>query len=64
MKDIGSNSGTFLNGKRLVEAGKESEAFEVKCGDLIQLGKDFVDEASGSRDSHGWPECMFARAVR
>lgn len=44
IRDIGSMSGTFLNGERLSEPGKQSAAVEVKSGDRIRLGKDFVEE--------------------
>ncbi|KAJ3185777.1 hypothetical protein HDU85_001138 [Gaertneriomyces sp. JEL0708] len=41
IQDVGSNSGTFVNGARLSEAGKESDELELKSGDIIQLGKDY-----------------------
>ncbi|RKO93099.1 SMAD/FHA domain-containing protein, partial [Blyttiomyces helicus] len=44
IKDIGSNSGTFLNGVRLSNPGTVSEPVQVHSGDYIQLGKDYVPE--------------------
>ncbi|KAJ3217027.1 hypothetical protein HK099_005620 [Clydaea vesicula] len=43
IKDVGSSSGTFLNGVRLSFPGVVSSAFEIQSGDIVQLGKDYVD---------------------
>ncbi len=43
IKDVGSSSGTFLNGIRLCDANLESAKFEVRSGDYLQLGKDYAD---------------------
>jgi hypothetical protein len=40
IKDTGSSSGTFLNGKRLSPQGQESSFFEICNGDIIKLGED------------------------
>ncbi|OUM61728.1 hypothetical protein PIROE2DRAFT_44935, partial [Piromyces sp. E2] len=40
IKDTGSSSGTFLNGKRLSPQGQESTFFELNNGDVIKLGED------------------------
>ncbi|KAG4089381.1 hypothetical protein H8356DRAFT_1719391 [Neocallimastix lanati (nom. inval.)] len=40
IKDTGSSSGTFLNGKRLSPQGQESAFFEICNGDIIKLGED------------------------
>ncbi|KAH7890647.1 hypothetical protein F5I97DRAFT_63007 [Phlebopus sp. FC_14] len=49
IKDIGSSSGTFLNGKRLSPAEEESEAWPLCDGDLVQLG---VEYCGGILDVH------------
>lgn len=41
IKDVKSSSGTFLNHVRLSAPGLESRPFEVKDGDVVQLGIDF-----------------------
>ncbi|KAK9477573.1 hypothetical protein V1514DRAFT_333663 [Lipomyces japonicus] len=41
VKDIKSSSGTFLNHIRLSPANQASQAFQIKDGDLLQLGMDF-----------------------
>jgi hypothetical protein len=41
IKDVKSSSGTFLNHVRLSAPGVESKPFEVKDGDVVQLGIDF-----------------------
>ncbi|KAI8807903.1 hypothetical protein BJ742DRAFT_811173 [Cladochytrium replicatum] len=40
IQDTKSSSGTFLNGRRLSPQGEQSENYELKEGDLIQLGED------------------------
>ncbi|ORX50279.1 SMAD/FHA domain-containing protein [Piromyces finnis] len=40
IKDTGSSSGTFLNGKRLSPQGQESTFFELNNGDVVKLGED------------------------
>jgi len=40
IKDTGSSSGTFLNGKRLSPQGQESTFHELSNGDIIKLGED------------------------
>ncbi|OUM65479.1 hypothetical protein PIROE2DRAFT_21960, partial [Piromyces sp. E2] len=39
--DVGSNGGTFINGKRISKPGQKSEAVQVTPGDIIQLGQDY-----------------------
>lgn len=46
MQDTKSTGGTFLNGTRLSEQGKDSEPFEVTHGGVVALGQD-VTNASG-----------------
>ncbi|KAF9068192.1 hypothetical protein BDP27DRAFT_840551 [Rhodocollybia butyracea] len=41
IRDTRSSSGTFLNDTRLATAGDESRPFELKDGDLLQMGVDF-----------------------
>src|SRR5258706_10963532 len=41
IKDTSSSSGTFLNHMRLSHAGVESRAFQLKDGDILQLGVDY-----------------------
>ncbi|KAI8854255.1 hypothetical protein BC829DRAFT_359742 [Chytridium lagenaria] len=43
-RDVGSNGGTFLNGHRLGESGQVSEIVELKSGDYLQMGRDFLCE--------------------
>ncbi|KAJ3241480.1 hypothetical protein HDU81_000532 [Chytriomyces hyalinus] len=40
-KDVGSSSGTWVNKHRLSPSGKESRAYALKSGDVIQLGIDY-----------------------
>lgn len=47
IKDTKSSSGTFLNHVRLSPAGQESRPFQVKDGDVLQLG---VDYQGGAED--------------
>lgn len=39
--DVGSNSGTWLNGYRLSDPGIISPHFAVKNGDILRIGADF-----------------------
>ncbi len=41
IRDIGSSSGTFVNGKRLSPASQTSNYFELKHHDQLQLGVDY-----------------------
>ncbi|CAK7266599.1 hypothetical protein SEPCBS119000_002109 [Sporothrix epigloea] len=41
IRDVKSSSGTFLNHIRLSAPGTESKPYEVKDGDIVQLGIDF-----------------------
>ncbi|KAJ3042056.1 hypothetical protein HK097_002125, partial [Rhizophlyctis rosea] len=50
--DIGSNSGTFVNGTRIAEAGVSSQYVELKSGDYVQLGRDFVEETPGMEQTN------------
>ncbi|KAI9093729.1 hypothetical protein DFS34DRAFT_652287 [Phlyctochytrium arcticum] len=45
IQDCGSNSGTFLNGVRMSDAGVKSSSVELKSGDYVQLGKDYEGAA-------------------
>lgn len=47
IKDTKSSSGTFLNHLRLSPAGQESKPFQLRDGDILQLG---VDYQGGSED--------------
>ncbi|KAF9219029.1 hypothetical protein BS17DRAFT_718799 [Gyrodon lividus] len=47
IKDTKSSSGTFLNHLRLSPAGHESKPFQLRDGDVLQLG---VDYQGGSED--------------
>ncbi|KAJ3737511.1 hypothetical protein DFJ43DRAFT_987248, partial [Lentinula guzmanii] len=47
IKDTKSSSGTFLNHVRLSPANTESRPFQIKDGDILQLG---VDYQGGSED--------------
>jgi pSer/pThr/pTyr-binding forkhead associated (FHA) protein len=52
VKDVGSSSGTFLNGMRLSPTGKESRPYPLKQGDMIQFGVDFKGKADSILDSY------------
>ncbi|PVF98433.1 hypothetical protein CPB86DRAFT_733207 [Serendipita vermifera] len=41
VKDTSSSSGTFLNHMRLSQAGIESRPYQLKDGDILQLGVDY-----------------------
>ncbi|KAJ3218286.1 hypothetical protein HDU67_006259 [Dinochytrium kinnereticum] len=45
IRDVGSNGGTFLNGTRLSETGKISDAYVLNTGDYLQIGRDFVSDS-------------------
>ena len=47
IRDTKSSSGTFLNHLRLSPAGSESRAYQLRDGDVLQLG---VDYQGGSED--------------
>jgi pSer/pThr/pTyr-binding forkhead associated (FHA) protein len=47
IKDTKSSSGTFLNHLRLSPAGQESSPYQLRDGDILQLG---VDYQGGSED--------------
>ena len=47
IKDTKSSSGTFLNHVRLSPANQESRPFQLKDGDILQLG---VDYQGGAED--------------
>ena len=47
IKDTKSSSGTFLNHVRLSPAGQESRPYQIKDGDILQLG---VDYQGGAED--------------
>ena len=47
IKDTKSSSGTFLNHVRLSPANTESKPFNIKDGDILQLG---VDYQGGAED--------------
>ncbi|KAH9477280.1 hypothetical protein JR316_0009484 [Psilocybe cubensis] len=44
IKDVKSSNGTFINGERLSSEGHESEPFELKSNDIVELGIDVVGE--------------------
>jgi pSer/pThr/pTyr-binding forkhead associated (FHA) protein len=50
VQDVGSSSGTFVNGRRLSAIKLESTPFELFDGDLLQLGEDF-DDNGGANDA-------------
>ncbi|ORX54712.1 hypothetical protein BCR36DRAFT_347673 [Piromyces finnis] len=41
--DVGSNGGTFINGKRISKPGCKSEPVQITPGDIIQLGQDYIE---------------------
>lgn len=54
LMDVGSSSGTFVNGERLAEAGQPSTLRGLEHGDILQLGVDFEGQADdlGNIPSH------------
>lgn len=46
IRDVKSSNGTFLNGKRLSQENRESEPFELRLGDILELGIDILSEDS------------------
>ena len=49
-RDVGSSSGTFLNRLRLSPSGRESRAYVVKSGDVVQLGVDYQGRQEGGNN--------------
>lgn len=43
MKDAKSSNGTYINGERLSQDGRESEPHELKRNDLLELGIDIAN---------------------
>jgi pSer/pThr/pTyr-binding forkhead associated (FHA) protein len=41
IRDVGSQTGTFLNAMRLSETGKDSKPYRLRSGDTVQFGVDF-----------------------
>jgi hypothetical protein len=58
LQDVGSHSGTWLNGTRLSESGIVSSAFEIRTGDTIRFGRDFIQDVQDVRD-----KCIIVRAL-
>ena len=44
IRDIGSNSGTWVNGQRMSESGAFSDEFPLQSGDLVRIGADIKRE--------------------
>lgn len=44
IRDVKSSNGTFVNGHRLSQENRESEAHELKADDVLELGIDIVGE--------------------
>ncbi|KAJ3100613.1 hypothetical protein HDU97_002101 [Phlyctochytrium planicorne] len=44
IQDIGSKSGTYINGVRLSDPNHKSESFELRTGDILQFGQDIPQE--------------------
>ena len=59
--DVGSNSGTWLNGQRLSDAGVASLHFQLKTGDIIRIGADYKTKEDELRDSRH--KCIIVRVV-
>lgn len=52
---MGSNGGSFVNGERLSESGKQSPARELESFDIVQFGVDYtagMDSETGSLPLH------------
>ncbi|KAJ3220234.1 hypothetical protein HDU67_003249 [Dinochytrium kinnereticum] len=48
LQDIGSQGGTFVNSVRLSQPGGKSECFELRTGDIVQLGQDLSQDRLAS----------------
>ncbi|RPA81829.1 SMAD/FHA domain-containing protein [Ascobolus immersus RN42] len=44
IRDVKSSNGTFINGRRLSQENKESEPFQIRQEDILELGIDIVAE--------------------
>jgi hypothetical protein len=44
IRDVKSSNGTFVNGQRLSKENQDSDPFELKQGDMLELGIDIVSE--------------------
>ncbi|KAI9373261.1 hypothetical protein BJX61DRAFT_389467 [Aspergillus egyptiacus] len=44
IRDVKSSNGTFLNGQRLSQENRESEPYEIRENDSLELGIDIVSE--------------------
>ncbi|KAJ3202264.1 hypothetical protein HDU67_000680, partial [Dinochytrium kinnereticum] len=68
LQDTRSKSGTFINGVRLCDAGELSECFELRTGDIIQLGQDLpldrLPPLSASPDGDGSEEVKVPEMFR
>ncbi|KAI3650930.1 hypothetical protein MP228_004411 [Amoeboaphelidium protococcarum] len=61
--DVGSNSGTWLNGDRLSEAGQLSAKYQIKTGDIIRVGADFKQGAKSDEVRDIRHKCIVVRVV-
>ncbi|KAE9396920.1 SMAD/FHA domain-containing protein [Gymnopus androsaceus JB14] len=44
IKDLKSTNGTFVNGERLSPEGIESDPYQLKSGDIVEMGIDIVGD--------------------
>ncbi|KAJ7723683.1 hypothetical protein B0H16DRAFT_1243472, partial [Mycena metata] len=63
IRDTGSSSGTFVNRKQLTSPHRESEPEEIKSGDVVQFGLDwvFTTEKTPYRTIRARVTCVFPR---
>ncbi|KAJ7723693.1 hypothetical protein B0H16DRAFT_1472777 [Mycena metata] len=63
IRDTGSSSGTFVNRKQLSSPHRESEPEEIKSGDVVQFGLDwvFTTEKTPYRTVRARVTCVFPR---
>eukprot|EP00053_Salpingoeca_punica_P009279 m.83021 g.83021 ORF g.83021 m.83021 type:complete len:476 (+) comp14951_c0_seq1:146-1573(+) len=62
VRDLGSRNGTFLNDRRLSKAKKSSDDFELRSGDVIEIGRDTVMRVHIHRPSDRCEECRLQPA--
>jgi hypothetical protein len=62
--DVGSSSGTFVNGKRLSEPKQTSPVLPLVPGDLVQLGQSLTEDNLPVPDGDDDAVPLARRAVR
>jgi len=63
IRDVGSNGGTFINGKRISKPGHQSEAIVIYPGDTIQLGQDYIENDKDKKLDESVYKCVIFEIV-